>query len=95
VIAKQLKCQSLHCGMAARMELVLPAHRLFIAFKVRQSSAVGLAGEREDHRQKPKSRLFPSQSAAWFGGAIKAAPIAGKIPQESGSSSQPWRWPRR
>ena len=52
VITKQLKCQSLHCGMAAGMELILSAHRLFIAFDVRQSSAVRLAGEHEDHRAK-------------------------------------------
>jgi hypothetical protein len=38
--------------MAAMTGLILPALRRFIAFKVRQSNAVGVAGEREDHRSK-------------------------------------------
>jgi hypothetical protein len=38
--------------MAAGIELIPPGHRLFIAFKVRQSSAVRLAGGHEDHRAK-------------------------------------------
>jgi hypothetical protein len=59
VITKQLKCQSLHCEMAAMTGLILLALRRFIAFKVRQSNAVGVAGEREDHRSKATSRLFP------------------------------------
>jgi hypothetical protein len=58
-IIKQLKCQSLQCGTAVRIELILPAPRRFIAFTVRQSSAVSDLGDGGDPRQQPKSRLFP------------------------------------
>lgn len=45
-ITKQLKCQSLHCGIAIRREqLILSTHRRFTTFKLRQSSAVGIFGK--------------------------------------------------
>ena len=59
VLTKQLKCQSLHCGMAARTELMLPVRRSFLAFVVRQSSAARISADAESTRQKPESRLFP------------------------------------
>jgi hypothetical protein len=67
----------------------------FSHFGVRQSSAAGVLGECRDQPANPKSRLFPWQSAALSGDAIKAAPILGNIPQERGSHSQPWRRPKR
>src|ERR1700733_14811411 len=45
--------------------------------------------------QRPKSRLFPQQSAAGLVGAIKAASIAGNISKESGAPPQPCRRPKR
>jgi hypothetical protein len=43
--AKQLKCQSLQCGVVVRRELVLMARSALSHFKLRQSSAASILGE--------------------------------------------------
>jgi hypothetical protein len=60
-----------------------------------KAARIALSATPEVTRQKPNSRLFPKQSAAPSMGAIKATPIAGNIPKESGASPQPWRQPKR
>jgi hypothetical protein len=55
VLAKQLKCQSLHCGTATAMGKSVRLPRLPAAFGVRQRRTVSAAGERNDNLIKAQT----------------------------------------
>ena len=89
ILTKQLKCQSLHCGIAD-WEGKTPG-QLGCQSNLRcgKDARVTQSNGRESARLRPKQRLFPRQAATCIRRPIKAAPYTGTILQESEAVSQP------
>jgi len=82
---KQLKCQSLQCGMAGREGKNLP-DKLACQSNLRcgKAARVVLSNRRQSARLKLKTRLFPRQATARIRCPIKAAPVTGKLTGNAG-----------
>jgi hypothetical protein len=85
--AKQLKCQSLHCGIAVRRELILLAHGRFITFHA-------AAKQRAQRSRRRRITLRKGPNHAWFRSNRRPGPLE-RLKQRQSPATFPEKARRR